>query len=221
MLHGARQSPPFAGVSPLIGSCHGHCRCSRPRPRHRPGEEVRRIRSSLHLVPHRRPLPRRRHRRAVRRRAPRAQPGAADGAAFAVRAHPVLQHDLLLLRVQQGDHQGPRAQRQVHQVRGSRDRDRERPRRGRPEGRAAALGRRHADVPRAGRDVDADGDAARPLRVRARRRDLDRGRSAQGRPPTRSRSWDDWASTGSRWASRTSIRRSSRRSTGSRPKRRR
>jgi len=37
--------------SPLIGSCHGHCRCSRPRPRHRPGEEVRRIRSSLHLLP--------------------------------------------------------------------------------------------------------------------------------------------------------------------------
>ena len=37
-----------------------HPRRRRPRPRHRPGEEVRRVRSSLHVVPDRRPLPRRR-----------------------------------------------------------------------------------------------------------------------------------------------------------------
>ena len=105
----------------------------------------------------------------------------ASAAAVAVRARAVLQHDLLLLRVQQGHHQGPRPQRQVHQVRRPRDRHRRRHDRGQPGRRAAALGRRHADVPRARRDDHADGHAARRVQRGAGRRNLDRGRSAQGR----------------------------------------
>ena len=117
-----------------------------------------------------------------------AQSRAAAAAAVAVRAHPVLQHDLLLLRVQQGDHQGPRALGQVHPLRRPRDRHRRRADRGRAAGRAAALGRRHADVPRARRDVDADGHAARRA-SRSRRTRRSRSRSIRARSaPTRSRS---------------------------------
>ncbi len=158
------------------------------------------------------------HGRELRQRAARPQPGASGGAAVAVRPRPVLQHDLLLLRVQQGDHEGSRAQRQVHQVRRPRDRDRERPDRRWAEGRAGASRRRDADIPRPGRDVDADGDAARPLLVRAGRRGLDRGGSAQGLRRHRRVPRAAWASIGSRSASRTSTRWSSRRSTGSRPR---
>ena len=49
---------------------------------------------------------------------------AAAAAAVAVRARAVLQHDLLLLRVQQGHHQGSRALGQVHRLRRQGDRHR-------------------------------------------------------------------------------------------------
>ncbi len=162
---------------------HGHDRTyprSTPRLRRRPGHQVRRVRAPLHVVPDRRPLPRRVRRRAVRRRARRAQRDPQRPAAVAVRAHSVLQHALLLLRVQQGADEGPRPLGQVHPLRRARDRHGRRARRGRAAGRAAALGRRHADVPVARRDGHADARAARELLVRRRRRDLDRGRPAQG-----------------------------------------
>ncbi len=161
---------------------HDPCR-RRPRARHRAGEEVRPVRPPLHVLPDRGPLPRRIPGRALRQRAARAQRAArrASAAAVAVRARAVLQHHLLLLRLQQGHHQGPRPQREIHQVRRPRDRDHRRHDRGRARRRAAAPGRRHADVPRPRRDGRPDGDAARRVPRRARRRDLDRGRSAQGR----------------------------------------
>jgi hypothetical protein len=73
-----------------------------------------------------------------------------------IRAHPVLQHHLLLLRLQQDHHQGSRPFRQVHQVFGQGNRDAGaagwQPRRG-----PVALRRRHADLPQRRRNAPADG----------------------------------------------------------------
>ncbi len=108
-----------------------------------------------------------------------------SGAAVAVRAPAVLQHGLLLLRVQQGHHQEPRPLREVHPLRREGDRHRRRAGRRLAAGDPAALGRRHADVPVARRDGRADGRAAPAVPVRAGRGDLDRGRSRARSTPRR------------------------------------
>ena len=106
----------------------------------------------------------------------------AAAAAVAVRAHPVLQHHLLLLRVQQGDHQGPRALGQVHPLRRPRDRHRRRPDRGRRRRSSSCTGAAARRRSSSRDEMTAlMGMLRGALRVRAGRRGLDRGRSAQGR----------------------------------------
>ncbi len=175
-----------------------------PGARHRPREEVRRVRPALHVLSHRGPLPRGVHRRALRERPSRPERDPAPPAAVAVRAPAVLQHALLLLRLQQGHHQGPRTLGEVRSLPRARDRDDQRAGRRQSACRAAPLGRRHAHVPVERGDGIADAHAARRLRVRSRRRDLHRGRSAQGGHRERSPSSAGWVSTASPSASRTS-----------------
>jgi hypothetical protein len=113
-----------------------------------------------------------------------------------IRPHTLLQYDLLLLRLQQDHHQGPRPFRQVHQVLGQGNRDA-----GSGAGRqsrrgSVALRRRHTDFPFSDDEMQTpDGHHPQAFPFVARRRIFDRSGSAQGRPRQLSSNWRPSAST--------------------------
>ena len=151
----------------------------------RPAAQVRHARSTLHVVPDRRPLYRGIRPRRCRSRAASPRCGQFVGRALAVRAHTVLRVAVLLLRLQQDHHQAPRASRRVSR----RARDRAgaggRVARHRPPGVAAAPGRRLAHLPVGCRARARDAGVGHGVSPDRRLRGVDRGRPAHrhARPP--------------------------------------
>ena len=135
------------------------------------------------------------------------QPGPDPAAAVAVRAHPVLLEPVLLLRLHQGHHAQPREGRGLPVPAAPRDRDAGRAVRPRPRRRAAALRRRHADVPDLARDRAA-GREDGPALPGCRRTKAANTRSSSTRArsrPTRCATCIASASIAAASASRTSI----------------
>ena len=144
----------------------------------------------------------------------RLEAAAAVGQPLSLYTPPaVLPGAVLLLRLH-GDHH-PEARGRGPLPRLSRARDRDAGGAARPAAadRAAPLGGRHPDLSRAGADAAAPRRRWRALRVRRRRREV-ASRSTPGSPrPSSSTCCARSASTGSRWACRTSPRRCRRPST--------
>nr|GEU28320.1 hypothetical protein [Tanacetum cinerariifolium] len=138
------------------------------------------LRPALHVVPHGRPLPARLRLRPVPGSGGGTAHAAQPATAVAVHPHPVLQHDLLLLRLQQDRHPRPRQGRHLPGLPETGARHAGPPVCRHGPDRAAALRRRHADLPERPPDGRPDELSARELRFRIRcaGRILDRDRSA-------------------------------------------
>jgi hypothetical protein len=123
--------------------------------RPRADQALRPERPALHLLSDRGGVRPGLRRRALCRGLPRDQ--RQRSAAVAVLPHPLLRHRLLLLRLQQDRHQGPQPGPALPGPGLQGDGDAVGAVRRRSRGRAAALGRRHADLHQPGADARADG----------------------------------------------------------------
>src|SRR5665213_487997 len=127
------------------------------------------MRTAIYLVPDGGSLWRRLHRRRLRACAAGAKRRAPGTAAFTLCTSAILQHDLLLLRLQQDRYPRPWALGEIYPLPWPRDRHRLRTDRSCASSSAAALGRWHADIPRARGVGAADANAAQRLCDRTRR----------------------------------------------------
>jgi hypothetical protein len=156
-------------------------------PGDRPGSvaELRAQRTTLHLLSDGRPLRRGVRRTRLSELVVQARSRRDRAAPVAVRASPVLRHDLLLLRLQQDRHPGSRSCRQVPALSRARSRVGVGIPRWRPAPLPVALGRWHADVPAARPAPRTDGHYLPALQAGTRWRVFDRDRPAQRRPHLR------------------------------------